>query len=168
MLRFCQCLSDFIHIYTYVRYEMQKKSCTEEPINSRLQFSLATRFKTLLKPLEKSPFWGRETLLVKYICISGLPWHLHVHKHMPLQNQLYQRFAAFILETTKYPSAGCHCIQRTPTPPINHCKSLYSGTEGRLRHNRFPEHSTWSAAGIDSHLRFSKDRDFRLMILNLL
>lgn len=85
--RFCQCLSDFIHTYIHVRYEIQK---SHAPINSRLQFSLAIQFKILLKPSGKSPLSDRETFLVQYICISGLPWHLHVHKHMLLQNQLHQ------------------------------------------------------------------------------
>lgn len=91
-------MPQWLHTHTHTRNT--EKSCTEEPISSRLQLSLATQLKILLKPLEKSPFWGRETLLVKHICIGGLPWHLHVHKHMVSQNQLYQGFAAFLLQTT--------------------------------------------------------------------
>lgn len=95
-------MPQWFHAHTHIcKIWNTKKSCTEEPINSRVQFSLAIQFKILLKPLEKSPFWDREALLVKYICISGLPWHLHIYKHMLLHNQLYQHPAAFILETTK-------------------------------------------------------------------
>lgn len=98
-----------------------KKSCTEELINSRVQFSLATQFKILLKPLEKSPFWDRGALLVKYTCISGLPWHLHIHKHMLLHNQLYQRFAALILETTN----NDQLVPTVCREPLHPLKSLW-------------------------------------------
>lgn len=52
---------------------------------------------------------------------------------------------------------------------LTHCRSVCSGIAREHSDTTdSPEHSTWSVVGIDSHLRFSKYRDFRLMILNLL
>lgn len=54
--------------------------------------------------------------MVKYLCINRLPWHLHLHKHMPWQNQPYPSLAAFILGMTNNEQLALPVFREPPEP----------------------------------------------------